>query len=166
MSTCTVLTADAARATPRRERPTLVASKLRANRLHSGGPPVFKDGELLFYPTLLTVRLTVGRRVETTRFVPPDTPHIEEALAALEAEGFERTKMHQALAIRNASREFPCRQVSFLVRGETFYAPDQSGTVRNCHAAWDATKQRFDLYPTHTYLPRFFTAVTKVEYPG
>ena len=153
------------RPTPRRERPILVNSAKRVNPLHDSGPPVFRDGNLVFYPTLLTVQLPVGRRVETTRFLPPDTPNMDEALAALEADGFERTKMHQALAIRNASREFPCRQISFLVRGETFYAPDKSGVVRNCHAAWDAAAQRFDVYPTHSYLPRFFTAVTKVEYP-
>lgn len=128
-------------------------------------PPVFRDGELLFYPTLLTVRLPVGRRIETTRFLPPDTPEMERVLDALDEEGFERTKMHQALAIKEASREFPCRQVSFLVTGETFYAPDRNGTVRNCHAAWDATSQRFDLFPTHGDLSRFLVAVTKVEYP-
>ena len=150
---------------PRRERPILVNSAQRANALHVEGPPVFKDGELVFYPTLLTVTLPVGRRVETTRFVPPDTPHMDDALAALDEEGFELTKMHQALAIQKASREFPCRQISFLVRGESFYAPDRNGLVRNCLAAWDATTQRFDLYPSHTYLPRFFVAVTKVEYP-
>jgi hypothetical protein len=145
---------------------TLPAPTRRVGAAAEGLPPTFRDGSLAFWPTLLTVRLPVGRRIETTRFIPPDTPNLEEALAALDGEGFERTKMHQALAIRNASREFPCRQLSFLVRGETFYAPDQSGVVRNCHAAWDATKQRFELYPTHSYLPRFFTAVTKVEYPG
>lgn len=165
MSTLVTPPAPTIRRVPRRERPVLVNSNLRANALHGDGPPTFKDGELVFFPTLLTARLQVGRRIETTRFVPPDTPHIDAAIAALDGEGFELTKMHQALAIRAASAEFPCRQLSFLVRGETFYAPDRNGLVRNCLAAWDSTTQRFDLYPTHSYLPRFFVAVTKVEYP-
>ncbi len=165
MSTLVLPPTPPANRIPRRERPVLVNSSLRANTLHVDGPPVFKDGELVFYPTLLTVRLPVGRRVEMTRFVPPDTANIDAALRELDGEGFELTKMHQALAIQRASREFPCRQISFLVRGESFYAPDRNGAVRNCLAAWDATTQRFDLYPSHAYLPRFFVAVTKVEYP-
>jgi hypothetical protein len=137
-----------------------------ADRVGAIQPPTFRDGGLVFYPTLLTVRLDVGRRVETTRFIPPDTPDMDEAIARLDEAGFERTKMHQALAIRRASNEFPCRQISFVVPGETFYATDRRGVVGNCHAAWDAARQRFDLYPARGCPPDFFAAVTKVEYPG
>lgn len=148
---------------PRAATPTLVECQTFAPTSHE--VPVFRDGNLVFYPTTRTVRLPVGRRIETTRFLQPDDPDFDEGVAELDLEGFERTKMHQALAIKEASREFPCRQVSFLVTGETFYAPDRNGTVRNCHAAWDATSQRFDLFPTHGDLTRFAVAMTKVEYP-
>jgi hypothetical protein len=115
-------------------------------------------------PFLREVTVRAGGRLETTRLLDPGDLDFADEVAALEAEGYEPTRLHQAKALVDAA-DFPRLSASFLAKGDAFYAPDPSGFARNCHAAWDHLRCRFEVTPGGEDAEGRYVAFTKVRYP-
>ncbi len=116
-------------------------------------------------PFLRQVAVRVGGRRETTRLLDPDDADYEEEVAALDAAGFEPTRLHQARALVEAA-DFPRLSASFVARGDVFYAFSPSGEAANCHPRWDHLARRFESVEALRPTPGTFVAFTKVEYPA
>lgn len=116
-------------------------------------------------PFLRQVAVRVGGRRETTRLLDPDDADYAEEVAALESDGFEPTRLHQARALVGAA-DFPRLSASFVARGDVFYAFSPRGEPSNCHARWDHIARRFEAVEANRQIPGSFVALTKVEYPG